>query len=473
MSTVTPGNSNSANIDPALIKKYTVRGPRYTSYPTAPEWTDRVGPETYIDHIQKNNQDANANPLAFYFHIPFCPQRCHYCACNVIITPKQDVLDHYVDLLSREMEMIGSHIHPDRKAIQLHLGGGTPTYLSPEQLDRLLGRVTSVFQFSADAERSIEVDARITTSEHLDILRKHRFKRISFGVEEFHPAIQQAIGRIQPFEHTCEFSRNCREFGFESVNIDLVYGLPLQTRELFESTIDSILQLDPDRIALYNYAHLPSRVPNQRKIDSSTLPDSDERVAILCTAIEQFTSNGYRYIGMDHFAKPHDELTRAQAEGTLQRNFMGFTTRAGSDLYSFGVSAIGSLPSLYTQNAKKLKKYEDRIVENEPSVERGIELTRDDRIRRWVIMELMCNCRVLFERFEKIWREDFRSYFSEEIEQLNPFVQDGLIDDNFESGIQLTSLGQIMVRPIVMTFDSYLSVRRRESGKAPLFSKTL
>ncbi len=475
MSTATRSDQRQQplSVNPALIKKYTMRGPRYTSYPTAPEWTEQVGPGTYLEHVRRNNERANPNPLSLYLHVPFCPKRCYYCACNVIITPKVDVLDHYVDLLSREIDLVASQVRPDREVIQLHLGGGTPTYLSPVQLDRLLESVSTAFRFGENAERSIEVDARITTPEHLDVLKEHQFDRISYGVEDFSPLVQEAIGRIQPFEQTEGFTRQCRAFGFESVNIDLVYGLPLQTRELFNSTIDAILELDPDRVALYNYAHLPSKVPNQRRVDASTLPDSDERVAVLCTAIERFTSNGYEYVGMDHFAKPHDELTLAQKEGTLQRNFMGFTTRAGTDLYAFGTSAISSLPCLYTQNTKNLRKYEDSLHENRPPVERGIVLTQDDRIRRWVIMELMCNCRVEFSRFDEIWNENFQSYFREEIEELSPFIEDGLVDSDLAHRIELTSLGQIMVRPITMVFDRYLQERKRKSQNTPLFSKTL
>jgi oxygen-independent coproporphyrinogen-3 oxidase len=357
--------------------------------------------------------------------------------------------------------------------IQLHLGGGTPTTLPPSQLHRLLTNITRCFPVARDAERSVEVDVRVTHDEHLHILRGFHFNRISFGVQDFSPLVQQAIGRGQTIEQTERFTEQCRQCGFDSINIDLVSGLPFQSPTGFQPTIDAILRINPDRIAFYNYAYLPSKMPYQRRIDPSTLPSSAERFAIFRSAIDRFTASGYAYIGMDHFAKHHDELTLAQNEGTLQRNFMGFTTRAGTDLYAFGVSSISSLSNLYVQNTKNLRKYEGALNENMPATERGIELTRDDQLRRWVIMELMCNLRVNIAEFKEIWQEDFHFYFRDEVQRLRPFIQDSLLEPDLVREIRLTRLGQIIVRPIVMTFDRYLATEGDNSGQKPLFSQTL
>lgn len=467
----TPTLCNLVEIDPDLIEKYTIRGPRYTSYPTAPEWTESVGPQTYLEHIRKTNHEETKTPLSLYFHIPFCRRRCHYCACNVIITPRDDVTDHFVDLLTKEMELITSQINRKREAIQLHLGGGTPTTLPPRQLHRLLSNITQQFTITSDAERSVEVDVRVTTKDHLRVLREFDFNRISFGVQDFSPATQEAIGRTQTVDQTERFTEQCRTFGFESINIDLVCGLPFQTVKSFQPTITAILRINPDRIAFYNFAYLPSKMAYQRRIDPSALPSSDARFMIFRSAIERFTDSGYAYIGMDHFAKYHDELTVAQREGTLQRNFMGFTTRAGTDLYAFGVSSIGSLPNLYVQNTKNLRKYEHALNKNTFPVDRGIELDRDDRLRRWVIMELMCNLRVNIAQFKENWHEGFHSYFQDEIQRLSPFIEDGLIEPDLDHEIRLTPLGQIVVRPVVMTFDRYLA--KEHSRHKPVFSKTL
>ncbi len=462
-----------AHINTDVIRKYTLRGPRYTSYPTAPEWTESVGPETYARHIAETNRAESPAPLSLYFHLPFCPKRCYYCGCNVIVTPLHEVTGHYVDLLSMEMDLVAPHIHPDRSVIQLHLGGGTPTHLTPPQLQKLFVEASQRFPIAPDAERSIEVDVRITTQEHLHVLREFGFNRISFGVQDFSPQVQESIGRIQTIEQTTNFTSLCRRLGFDSVNIDLVCGLPHQTARSFDNTLTEIIRIGPDRIAFYTHAYLPSKMPYQRRIDPNTLPSSDERFAILRSAIERFTQNGYVYIGLDHFSKENEELTIAQRQGTLQRNFMGFTTRAGTDLYAFGVSSISSLPSLYVQNTKNLKQYEQLLRRQTLPVERGIELTTDDRIRRWVIMELMCNLRVDFARFRQTWNEEFSSYFKEEMPRLDPFAQDGLVEGDLSKEIRVTALGQILVRPIAMTFDTYLTRTRTDTKERPTYSQTL
>lgn len=459
-------------IDKALIDKYSGRGPRYTSYPTAPEWNESVGADDFWRHIEKTNRDAAA-PLSLYLHIPFCEERCSFCACNVIITPHKRISDEYVELVSLEIDLIAERIHPERRVVQFHIGGGTPTHTNPESLDRLLEHLMNRFRFVADAERSIEVDSRVTKDAHLDVLRRHGFNRISLGVQDATSRTQEAINRVQDLGETHEFIQRCREKGFKSVNIDLVYGLPYQTRVTFDRTIDAVYTLNPDRIAFYNYAYLPQRLAHQRRIDEKSLPDAEERFAIFRRAIEELTALGYIYIGMDHFAKPDDELTIAQQMGTLQRNFMGFTTRAGADLYAFGVSSISSLPGIYTQNIKRLHTYQRLVTAGELPIERGIELSKDDRMRRWLIMELMCNLRVDTRRFEETWNEDFHRYFYDEIVRLKPYIDDGLVDPNIAREIRITDLGRVIIRPICMVFDRYLTEAAQTGRSLPTFSKTL
>ena len=456
-----------------LINKYSGRGPRYTSYPTAPEWSGGVGENDYWRHINDANSIDHPRPISLYIHVPFCPDRCYFCACNVIVTNHEDVLDGYVDLVTREAKLIADKLSDDRLVNQFHLGGGTPTHLSPASLSRMLKNVSQLFNFEQNAERSIEVDLRITSEEHLDGLRNLGFNRISIGVQDFSPVTQQAINRKQSVEETRAFIDLCRSKGFDSINIDLVYGLPAQSVTTFSETLQTIYEINPDRIALYNWAYLPKKLAHQRRIDASLLPDLEERFAIFQSAIEGFINNGYAYIGMDHFAKPDDELTLAQRQGTLQRNFMGFTTCAGSDLHSFGVSSISSLDALYIQNVKKLKPYQDAVMNGRLPVERGIELTFDDRMRKWTIMELMCNLRVSMAEFHSIWGIEFKNYFAEELEQLKPFMDDGLIDPDITEEIKITRIGQIIIRPIAMVFDAYLKKARKSGAKATQFSQTL
>lgn len=460
-------------IDRDLINKYSMRGPRYTSYPTAPEWTDAVGEEAYWRHIEATNPGNSTQPLSLYIHIPFCGERCHFCGCNVIITSREDIHNNYVDLVCMEVERVAAKVDKTRPVIQFHLGGGTPTEISPAALEQLLKFVKGQFNFDPAAELSIEVDLRVTTPEHLDVLIGCGFNRISMGVQDFSEKTQEAINRPQGREQTESFIKLCREKGFVSINVDLVYGLPHQSTDTFSQTLDAIFEIDPDRIALYNYAYLPGKLGNQRRMEESWLPSAEERFNIFQLAIDRFTENGFVYIGMDHFAKPGDELTIAQREGTLQRNFMGFTTRAGADLYSFGVSSISSLDAIYIQNNKKLHTYEKMIREGALPIERGIELTKDDRMRRWVIMELMCNLRLPIERFNQTWDETFHDYFSDELAQLKPFIDDGLIDPNITQEIHVLELGRIIIRPIAMVFDYYLQQAQKTGRKSPTFSKTL
>lgn len=469
----TAPSAHKTGIDLDLINRYSLRGPRYTSYPTAPEWTEDIGEEAYWRHIESTNGAEAREPISLYIHVPFCSERCYFCGCNVIITNRDDIHNNYVDLVNIEAARVAEKINTSRPVTQFHLGGGTPTEISPSALDRLLGGVKDHFQFTDDAELSIEVDLRVTQAEHLDVLRSRGFNRISMGVQDFSEATQTAINRIQPYENTRDFVKLCRDKGFFSVNIDLVYGLPHQTRDTFDRSLDAIFSIDPDRIALYNYAYLPAKLGHQRKIKEEWLPTAGERFDIFQLAVNRFAERNFVYIGMDHFAKPDDELTVAMREGTLQRNFMGFTTRAGADMYSFGVSSISSLPALYVQNIKKLRSYEQMIRNGGLPVERGCELSKDDRMRRWVIMELMCNLHIDIKRFNAAWGEDFHAYFGEELTRLQPFIDDGLIDPDLSQSIHVLDLGRIIIRPVAMVFDRYLTEARRVGRTLPTYSKTL
>ncbi len=447
-----------------LLQKYAGRGPRYTSYPTAPVWKGPFDGDILLDAVSDLGSDAR---LSLYQHIPFCRHRCAFCACNVIITPLVDIAREYVALLIREMELVSSRLKKDASVTQWHLGGGTPTFLPSDELDRLLSNTETIFQFESAAEKSIEVDSRVTTPEHLQVLRSHGFNRISMGVQDFDEATQKLIGRKQSFGETQDFVQQCRDAGFESVAIDLVYGLPGQNRNTTHKTLEKIIEIRPDRIAYYSYAHLPAKMPNQRKIDGDLVPDSEERWRIFTSGSDQLTSNGYMTVGMDHFALPDDELVKAQHTHTLQRNFMGFTTRAGSELLAFGTTAISGLTHVYTQNTKKLNTYRDHIRAGQLPIERGWRLTEDDRIRRWVITELLCRFEVSFSNFKSLWGRDFRDYFVEDLNGLEPFIEDGLavMDD---TSLRAIGAGQVLIRPLAMLFDAYL-----KTGNQTLFSKTI
>lgn len=448
-----------------LLAKYAIRGPRYTSYPTAPVWTEAFNGEWILDEMARLNPSAK---LSIYHHIPFCLKRCSFCACNVIITPLVKLSRDYVDILVREMTLISQRLPEGIQATQWHLGGGTPTYLPPDTLDRLLAETEARFAFRPGAEKSIEVDSRVTTADHLAVLRAHGFNRISMGVQDFDERTQELIGRVQSVDETHRFVAQCREAGFESVAIDLVYGLPGQSQQTTQQTLSHIIAIHPDRIAYYSYAHLPDKVPNQRRIDAAWVPDAEERWKIFTSGADRLTSSGYVTVGMDHFALPEDELVRAQRNRTLQRNFMGFTTQAGSELVAFGTTGITGLTHLYAQNTKKLNVYQESILDGRLAVERGWRLSEDDRIRRWVIAELLCRFEVSYDDFQAKWGRSFESYFEEELESLEGFREDELIEPS-DTCLRATPVGQVLIRPIAMVFDAYL----KSGAPKTLFSKTI
>lgn len=460
---------NKMIVDLELLKKYDRPGPRYTSYPTAPYFHDGVGPAEYVKHLEEIDSLKAGEDISLYFHLPFCDTLCYFCGCNMMVTRKPERIDEYIDYLQKEVGLFRSFIGAKRKVAQLHWGGGTPTSLSPAQITRLGGIIRDAFQFREGAEISVEIDPRELTRDHMAALRDVGFTRCSMGVQDFDPAVQKAVNRVQPLDVTRRTVAWARELGFESINVDLMYGLPFQTVENFSKTVDRVLELDPDRLAVFNYAHLPNMIKHQRVIDDKTLPAPAVKLLLLKNSIERLTESGYVYIGMDHFAKPGDELTVAMNNGTLHRNFQGYSTLAGLDLFALGVSSISLLPDLYVQNYKKLRPYYQKLDEGVLPVMRGYQLSQDDRLRREVIMELMCNFRLDKGKVEEKHGIDFNAYFADALESLVEFERDELVVLN-ESSIKVTPKGRLVIRNIAMNFDAYLNVG--ENGAAQ-FSRTV
>lgn len=457
-----------------LLQKYNVAGPRYTSYPTAPVWSDAFGASTFETALAETNQPGkNPHPLSLYTHLPFCEHRCLFCGCNVVITQQREQAEKYLGYLFREIERLSTQIDTTRPVVQYHWGGGTPTYLSPEQMARLFRFQTERFPLAPEAEIAIEVDPRVTTSEHLHTLKELGFNRISLGVQDFDPAVQAAVERIQPTDMTEAMVNELRTLGFEGINFDLIYGLPHQTVESFERTLQEVIRLGPDRIALYNYAHVPWLSPHQKQIPETALPEGETKFEIFRRALEAFGAAGYRYIGMDHFAKPEDELSRALENATLSRNFMGYTVQRGgtlgSDLVGMGVSAISMLQRHYAQNEKKLSRYYEAIEAGQLPVHRGYALSDDDVLRRTVILAILCQGRLVFSDIEQAFNLNFKQTFTDSLAQLRGPAEDGLVRLK-DNSLELTPLGRIFSRNIAMPFDAYLG---RQTGEKPTFSKTL
>lgn len=453
----------------AILEKYNQPGPRYTSYPTAPEWDESFGNAEFIYAIEESNAAPAPPPLSLYFHIPFCESLCLYCGCNVVIKKDHAVAAPYLDHLKREVEQLAGHVRPDRKVEQLHWGGGTPTYLSPEQIDELFAFVGSRFRFSETAEIGIEIDPRVTTEEHCHVLRRVGFNRLSMGIQDFDPLVQKTVHREQSFEDTEALFALCRALGFESINVDLIYGLPHQTVESFSDTIDKIVALNPDRIAVFSYAHVPWMKKQQGSF-ARFLPSGGEKFQIVCMAIRRLTEAGYRYIGLDHFARPEDELCRAQDERTLHRNFQGYTTKAGCDLFGMGVSAISGLESVYAQSFRELPRYYEAVAAGRLPTMRGMRVTNDDQLRRSVINRVLCHCVVIKSEIEREFGIAFDEHFATELEQLREFESDNLVR-LLSDRLEVTALGRIFIRNVAMVFDAYLS-SRQQTAKS-MFSKTL
>lgn len=444
-----------ATYDAALIAKYDVAGPRYTSYPTAPHFTR----DFTIEQYEKLWQRAQPciTPLSLYVHVPFCENICYYCACNKVVTRQKEKARHYLNYLEREIQMQAALVGAKRPVTQLHWGGGTPTFLNAAELTELMYSLASHFSLLDCDEReySIEIDPRTVDRNTLALLKGLGFNRISFGIQDFDPRVQRAVNRIQSVESVRELVDAARGFGFKSISFDLIYGLPLQSVNSMKTTLRQVIDLKPDRVALYSYAHLPERFPTQRSIDRMTLPKADEKIAMLQLANAQLSDAGYCHIGMDHFVLAHDELALAQQRGQLQRNFQGYSTCKAPDLVGLGVSAIGNTPTSYTQNARDLADYYAALDRDLLPIERGLIVTDDDQIRRHVIMQIICNLHLDIAAFEKQFGIVWRKYFAYEHTALLQMQKDGLIEFDGKQ-LNVTQTGRLFLRNICMAFDIYL-----------------
>jgi len=454
-------------LDFAKFTKYSKPGPRYTSYPTALEFSDDFTYETYINKLK--NQDAK-RPLSLYFHLPFCKNACYFCGCNVVFTSKEDKLIRYIDYLKKELKILSKHLNTKRKVIQMHFGGGTPTFFNAKQLDTIIKEIKKHFKnFAKDAEISCEIDPRHINEDQMKVMSKHGFNRVSFGIQDFNEKVQHAVHRVQPYNITKDAMDLARKYKMHSVNVDLIYGLPFQTLESFKETLSLALTLNPDRFAVFNYAHVPWLKKTMRKIDETTLPRPDEKLKIMQYTIDFLTANGYEMIGMDHFAKPDDELFKAIKKGELHRNFQGYTTKGGADLIGVGLTSIGEGVDYYAQNFKDMPSYEAAIDEGKLPFERGVVLGDDDMIRQHVIMELMSNFKLDIKRFEKLFDIEFKTYFADALDELDVFVEEELITICDDS-IECSQTGTLLIRNIAMAFDAYM---HQHAGSLKTFSKTV
>jgi oxygen-independent coproporphyrinogen-3 oxidase len=442
-------------VDLELVKKYNVAGPRYTSYPPATKFTDAVTWPEMAERILENNRTER--DLSLYFHIPFCETLCWYCGCTTVITLNHAQGAGYVDYLGKEVAQMSTLLNPRRKVAQLHWGGGSPTFLSPDEIRKLGEIIHRHFTFSPEVEAGVEIDPRRLTRDHIVALREIGFNRASLGVQDFDAVVQQAVHRIQPRELTQQVLTWVRELGFSSINFDLIYGLPHQTVESFNRTLDDVLALEPDRLAVFSYAHVPWVKPAQKILEQKILPSPEVKLELLKTVIERLTENNrYVYIGMDHFARPNDELAVAQKRKQLQRNFQGYSTRAGADIYGFGMSSISQIPDAYWQNEKDLVKYYAALDTGKVPLVRGYFVTEEDKIRRETIMRVMCDLSLDYAAMSQRLGINFTSLFEREIESLAPFEADGLVRRS-PAGMEVTDTGRLFIRNIAMTFDNTLA----------------
>ena len=452
------------HISTELLQRFDVPGPRYTSYPTADRFVDAYGEAQYIQALDQRRLGARAHavPLSIYVHIPFCASLCYYCACNKVITGNYGKAVSYLHHLKQEIQLLLPHLGQGQSVSQLHLGGGTPTYFKDTDIIDLMQTLKSAFQFQPGGEYAIEVDPRTVNAARLQTLFDVGFNRLSLGVQDFDPQVQKAVHREQSVEQVKALMHEARWLGFDSINLDLIHGLPLQTDISWARTLATVVDLKPDRVALYGYAHLPARFKPQRHIDASTLPNATQKTAMLAMALDAMQAAGYVYIGMDHFAMPQDALSIAKRQGRLHRNFQGYSTQPDCDLVSLGVSAIGSIGANYVQNAKNLDEYEDLLNQGRLPVVRGIALSRDDLTRRSIIMALMCQGQVDFESIESAHLLNFKESFAKELAQLQPMTEQGLVRLT-DQAIEVTELGWYFVRAIAMVFDRYVQSDQQRS----------
>jgi len=465
---VSPRYTVPAPVEPALelVRKYNMPGPRYTSYPTAPQFSDAIDRGKLLDEIALDNKD-DKSPLSLYFHLPFCETLCWYCGCTTVITKRLASAGEYVTWLEKELALTAPLLNLNRPVTQLHFGGGTPTFLPPAEIDRLAAAIYKYFKFSPDSENSVEIDPRRLTKEHVEAFRRLGCNRASLGVQDTNPQVQLAVHRWQPLEQTAQAITWLRAAGFQSVSVDLIYGLPLQTPTTFTKTLDEIIALNPDRLAVFSYAHVPWIKPAQKIFDDrQQLPSTEDKLAMLTTAVAKLTGAGYVQIGMDHFARPDDELAIAFTEGTLHRNFQGYTTRAGATLYGFGMSSISQTDGSFYQNHKELPDYIAALEAGRLPFERGYLLTTDDRHRRTIISDIMCGRGLDYASLTRRLGMDFAQTFATELASLADLEADGLLMRR-EQHMEITALGRLFLRIIAMRFDAHLT--KRPGG----FSKTV
>jgi oxygen-independent coproporphyrinogen-3 oxidase len=467
----------AVRFDRALVRKYDRPGPRYTSYPTAPQFRDDFGPAEYGELLARSR--SRPLPLSLYVHVPFCLKRCFYCGCNVVVARDPERGRRYLETLTSEMEMAAEHVGAERRElVQLHWGGGTPTFLGAQELAALMTATRAFFNFAPGCEVSVEVDPRQASPEQLAALAAGGVDRVSLGVQDLDPRVQRAVGRPQPAELVWEVLARARALGIGAVNVDLIYGLPHQTEESFAATLAEVVRMAPDRVALFNFAYLPSLFPHQKALAAEALPGAEEKLAILERSVEELTRAGYVFIGMDHFARPEDSLARALAQGTMTRNFQGYSTHAETDLVGLGVSAIGKVADGYAQNSKELPAYTAAVHGGRLATCRGLVLTADDRLRRDVIMTLMCRFALDKREVERRHGVVFDDYFADALAWLAPLAEDGLVELAGER-LQVTAAGRLLVRNVAMTFDAYYQrqlahgQQGRDAGPQPRYSRTV
>jgi oxygen-independent coproporphyrinogen-3 oxidase len=458
-----------SNIDLSLLKKYDRPGPRYTSYPTAPLFSPSFTAGEYREALRLSNPPGAAGGLSLYVHFPFCDTLCYFCGCTMLVTRDRQRIEEYNLALKREIDMLAGRVAGSRSVVQLHWGGGTPTHLSPDQIRDVAAHIRRRFRFAPDAECSVEIDPRELRRDHIEALAGAGFNRMSMGVQDFDPRVQEAVNRVQPESVTRDVLDWSRASGFTSVNVDLIYGLPFQTVASFEETVRRTLTFGPDRIAVFNYAHVPWLKPHQKLINPGDLPTPERKLEILKMTIETLCSSGYVYIGMDHFARPDDELARAQREKTLYRNFQGYSTRSGADLYGLGMSAIGHFGRVYAQNRKSLPDYYRALDAGEFATQVGYRMTDDDVVRKHVIMRLMCDLELDIPDVEKRFGIDFREYFAPALAALAPLEEDALVALS-DGRITVLEAGRLLLRNIAMPFDAYLEGMAKTR---PVFSRTV
>ncbi len=457
------------NIDVEVLRKVDKPGPRYTSYPTAPLFSTDFTWKDFLEEIKQTNQNDSKADLSLYLHLPFCDTLCYFCGCTMIVTRSRERIKEYNEYLKREIDLVREHLSDDRVVTQLHWGGGTPSYLDPDEIHDLASHLKKHFTYDPDIEAGVEIDPRGLTYEHMAALREAGFNRVSMGVQDFNPKVQEATNRIQPEDITRQTVEWSRQLGFSSINIDLIYGLPFQTVGSFNETVDIIIDISPDRIANFNYAHVPWLKKHQKLIKPEDLPTPDQKLEILKSTMEKLGDAGYWYVGMDHFAKPDDELAVAQKNKTLYRNFQGYSTKKGCDLYGFGMSSISQFNEIYAQNEKTLKEYYDAIDAGRLATFQGYRMTPDDHIRKFVITKLMCDFALDPNEVEKEFDITFNEYFEESLIKLSDFIHDGFIKK--ENGRYIVSPnGRLIIRNIAMCFDAYIDSLVKEK---PIFSRTV